>query len=83
MVAAPLACIVGLRLLRWVRRVTATDESLAYTVEKAAEIAGVSPMTIRRAYASGALEVHYPTSRPVILRADLESWLRRSPTLAG
>lgn len=59
---------------------TAADESLAYTVEKAAEIAGVSAMTIRRAYASGALEVRYPTTRPVIMRADLEAWLRRSPS---
>lgn len=57
-----------------------TDEPLAYTVDKAAEVAGVSDMTIRRACRSGALTVRYPTSRPVILRSDLLKWLEAAPT---
>lgn len=55
-------------------------DRISYTVAEAAEAVGMSVDVVRRAYRSGALEVHYPTSRPVILRADLEAWIANSST---
>lgn len=55
-------------------------ERLSYNVSDAAAAVGVSPDVIRRAVRSGDIPVHYPTSRPVILRADLEAWLAATPT---
>lgn len=52
-----------------------TLDKMAYTIDEAAEVASVSVTTIREAYRSGALPVTKPTSRPLILRADLEAWL--------
>lgn len=54
--------------------------AVAYTIRDAAENAGVSEKVIRRAIASGDLVANYPTSRPVILRAELEAWLASTPT---
>lgn len=55
-------------------------ERLSYNVADAAAATGVSPDVIRRAVRNGDIPVHYPTSRPVILRADLEAWLASTPT---
>lgn len=55
-------------------------ERLSYNVSDAAAAVGVSPDVIRRAVRTGDIPVHYPTSRPVILRADLEAWLAATPT---
>jgi excisionase family DNA binding protein len=55
-------------------------EKVAYTVDEAAASAGVSAMTIRRALSTGALEAHYPTARPLILRDDLIAWIATAPT---
>lgn len=57
-----------------------TDTKVAYTVDEAADTVGVSAMTIRRALSSGALEAHYPTKRPLILRDDLIAWIQSAPT---
>lgn len=50
-------------------------DTIAYTVQQAAEACGVSPDTIRRAIRAKDLPARYPTTRPVILKSDLESWL--------
>lgn len=55
-------------------------ERLSYNVADAAAAVGVSPDVIRRAVRNGDIPVHYPTSRPVILRDDLEAWLASTPT---
>ena len=55
-------------------------DTLAYSVQAAAAACGVSPDVIRRAIKARELPVKYPTSRPVILRSDLEAWLTSSPT---
>ena len=55
-------------------------DALSYSVQDAAAVCGVSPDTIRRAIRAKELPVRYPTSRPVILRADLEAWLSAAPT---
>lgn len=52
----------------------------AFTIAEAAEYAAVSVTTIRRAYRSGALELIYPTSKPVIRKAALDEWLASLPT---
>ncbi len=52
---------------------------LAYSVADAAAMCGVSVDVIRRAVRANDLPVKYPTSRPVILRADLEAWLAAAP----
>lgn len=55
-------------------------DALSYSVQDAAAVCGVSADTIRRAIRAKELPVRYPTSRPVILRADLEAWLAAAPT---
>ena len=54
-------------------------DRLAYTYDEAAAQCGVSTMTIRRAVAKGDLIPRYPSSRPVLTRAELEAWLDRLP----
>lgn len=58
-------------------------ERLAYSIPEAAEAAGVSETTIRRAYRSGALKRRFVTAKPVILREDLEAWIKAAPTEAA
>lgn len=53
---------------------------IAYTFDEAAAACGVSVDVIRRAVRAKEVPVHYPTSRPVILREDLEAWLQSAPT---
>lgn len=53
---------------------------IAYTVADAAEAVGVSPDVIRRAIRAGAIEVRYPTARPVIPADSLREWFRGLPT---
>lgn len=52
-----------------------TTEKLSYTVSEAAEASGVSEKTIRRAIDAGDLPAYYPTNRPLVLVADLKSWV--------
>lgn len=52
-----------------------TATKLSYTIREAAETTGYSEDTIRRAIRCGDLPVIRKTSRPVILRTDLEAWL--------
>lgn len=56
-----------------------TVDALAFTIDAAAAACGVSPDVIRRAIRTGDLPVKYPTSRPVIRRADLDAWLEAAP----
>ena len=56
-----------------------SPDKLAYTIKEAATACGVSEPVIRRAIAAGDLVPSYPTSRPVIPRAELESWLASLP----
>jgi hypothetical protein len=55
-------------------------ERKAYTLAEAAAVAGVGLTVIKEACDRGDLIKRYPTSRPVILADDLESWLRSLPT---
>lgn len=55
---------------------------LAYTLDEAAAASGVSRTTINEALAKGSLVATYPTSRPVILAADLQDWLDTLPNEA-
>lgn len=50
-------------------------EKLSYTVSEAAAAVGVSEKTIRRAIDAGDLPSYRPTYRPLILVADLMTWL--------
>lgn len=52
---------------------------LAYSMADAAAVCGVSIDVIRRAIRANDLPARYPTSRPVILHADLEAWLHAAP----
>lgn len=53
---------------------------VSYTLEEAAAVTGISLSTIRRARAEGALRFHYVTAKPVILLADLLTWIESAPT---
>lgn len=55
-------------------------DRLAYSVDEAAAAVGLSSKTLRRAQADGELRFHFPTSKPVVLRADLEAWIQSAPT---
>jgi predicted site-specific integrase-resolvase len=55
-------------------------ERLAYRLEEAAEVAGVSLSTIRRAVKSGALVKSYLSDHPVIYRENLVAWIESAPT---
>lgn len=54
--------------------------ALAYDIQEAARIAGVSVNTLRRAIKKGDLAARFPTSKAVILRRELEAWLESSPS---
>lgn len=53
---------------------------IAYNIKEAAEAAGVSISTIRRAIREHDLIAHYPTAAAVIHRDQLEAWIKGSPT---
>lgn len=54
-------------------------EPLAYDLNEAARVAGVSVQSLRRANDAGLLTFRYPTSKPVVKRADLEAWIDSAP----
>lgn len=56
-----------------------SEPRVAYTVATAADACSISQDTIRRAIGSGDLPAHYPTTRPLIMHADLIAWLETSP----
>lgn len=53
---------------------------VAVTLDRAAELTGVSIETIRRAIRANRLIAHYPTKRPVVLIDDLRAWIEAAPT---
>lgn len=53
---------------------------LAYRVQDAAEVAGVSPNVIRAAIKRGDLVARYPTTYPVVEHQELQEWLQSRPT---
>jgi hypothetical protein len=57
-----------------------TTTPVAHTIPEAARIAGLSTRSLRYAVERGELVVRYPTSRPVILHADLLAFLADAPT---
>ena len=52
---------------------------IAYDAEGAAAAVGYSSSTIRKAINRGDLTPHYANSKAVILREDLEAWVRSLP----
>jgi len=55
---------------------------LAYSIEEAAEAAGYSTDTIRRALRNNDLTARYANTKPVILATELTEWLSSLPTEA-
>lgn len=55
-------------------------ERKAYTLAEAAAVCGVGLTVIKEACDRGDLIKRYPTSRPVILADELDSWLKSRPT---
>jgi len=62
--------------IRAARRATPQTEWL--TLDRAAEIAAVTPRTIRGAIARGELVAGRAGRRPLVRRADLEAWITRT-----
>jgi len=58
----------------------ARTDAISLSYEDAAAVVGVSVDVIRRAVRAGDLVPRYPTSRPVLLRRDLEEWVESAPT---
>lgn len=54
-------------------------EQLAYTVEQAADVCGVSEKYIRDQIARGEIEKRHVGRKILIRRADLEAWLNDLP----
>lgn len=55
-------------------------EPIAYDLRSAAAAVGLSDRTLRDAIADGSLTAHYSGRKPLVLRADLEDWIRSLPT---
>lgn len=55
-------------------------DKIAYTIYEAAQACGVSDTTVRRAIGCGDLIAYYPTARAVILKEELQAWIRASPS---
>ena len=55
---------------------------IAYSIEEAAEAAGYSTDTIRRALRNNDLTARYANTKPVILATELTEWLSSLPTEA-
>jgi transposase-like protein len=55
------------------------DDGGLVTVQRAADLVGVQPKTIRNWIAAGRLTRHGAPRRPLVLRAEVEQ-LRRRPT---
>jgi hypothetical protein len=55
---------------------------LAFSIEEAAEAAGYSTDTIRRALRNNDMTARYANSKPVILASELADWLAALPTEA-
>jgi hypothetical protein len=55
-------------------------ERLAYRYAEAAEAAGVSENTVRRAIDKGTLTPRYISDHPVIDVDDLREWIKTAPT---
>lgn len=53
---------------------------VAYNLKEAAEAAGVSISTLRRAISNNDLIARYPTASAVIPKEELENWINNSPT---
>lgn len=62
------------------RPTIAEKDKIGYTIYEAAEACGVSDATIRRAIRDGYLAAYYPTTRAVILREELISWIKSTPS---
>lgn len=56
---------------------------VAVTLDRAAEMAGVSVETVRRAIRANRLIAHYQSKRPVVLVDDLRAWIEAAPTEYG
>lgn len=52
----------------------------AFNVQEAAALCGISADVVRAAIRRGDLIAKYPSSRPIILAAELDTWLERLPT---
>ena len=59
---------------------TAQPAPVSYHIQGAAAACGYSVDVVRRAIKSGELTAHYPTSKGVILAADLAAWVESAPT---
>lgn len=53
---------------------------LSYTLAEVSEVTGIGLTTVKAAVKNGDLEAHYPTSKAVIMRDELEAWLKSLPT---
>lgn len=58
------------------------NSKLAYSIEEAAAATGYSTDTIRRALRNSDMTARYANSKPVILTAELQEWLKSLPTEA-
>jgi excisionase family DNA binding protein len=54
-------------------------EKIAYKIPEAVQVAPVGKTRIYEALNSGALKAHKQGSHTIIMRSDLESWLRAMP----
>lgn len=62
---------------------TAAAPEMRVTVQKAAELTGLSVDTIRSAIKSRHITATYPTSRPMVSTAELREWFDAAPDRPG
>jgi excisionase family DNA binding protein len=54
-------------------------DKMALSTEEAGKVANVGVVKIRKAINDGELTAHKSGTRIIVIRADLEDWLRRLP----
>lgn len=51
------------------------SEKKAYSIPEVATAVGLSVTSVREAIDKGDLKVKYPNRKPIVLSADVDSWL--------
>lgn len=54
--------------------------AVSYSLDGAAEASGIGKTNISAAIRSGELIAHYMNSKPIVLAADLATWVASLPT---
>lgn len=58
------------------------SERISYAIAELPQVTGIGLTTIKAAIARGDLQVHYPTSKGVVMRSEVEAWVASLSTVS-